>query len=280
MDEDPGDAGQLPGLPQQHALLEERGVAEVVGADADEGQPGVIDPGAVGAGRAVGLVRDDSVLPCAPVGRGLRPDGRIRVLHQPVERGGHLEAVLRLGCDRLEAFERGRQVLLDAPVEPVELRPPAHRHAHEDDLGDAFGMLLGVGEDQRRAPRPAHEQPFLDPEVLAQPLHVVDQVLRGVDRHVGGRVRGVRRGGAAAALVEAEPPVAVRIETAPPGVALAGTGPAVHDQGRLAGGVAELFPVDRVAVADLEHAEGAGFDRRVAVVLSHRGSLPIYLVRP
>ena len=37
-------------------------------------------------------------------------------------------------------------------------------------------MLLRVGQDQRRTPGAAEEQPPLDAEVLAQPFHVGDQV--------------------------------------------------------------------------------------------------------
>ena len=85
MDQDAGDTGQLPGLPQQHALVQKSAIAEVVRADADEGQAGVIDPGAIGAGRAVGLVGDDGVLPRTPVGRGLGPYRRIGILHEPVD---------------------------------------------------------------------------------------------------------------------------------------------------------------------------------------------------
>jgi hypothetical protein len=97
-----------------------------------------------------------------------------------------------------------------------------------------------------------HEQPLLDTEMLAEPLHVIDQVLRGVDRHVGGRIRGVGRGETAAALVEAEPPIAIWIETAPPGFPGAGTRSAVHGEGGFARGAAELQPVDRVTVTDVD----------------------------
>ena len=44
----------------------------------------------------------------------------------------------------------------------------------------ALGMRLGVSERERRAPGAAEHLPALDAEMLAQPLHVVDEMPGGV----------------------------------------------------------------------------------------------------
>ena len=64
------------------------------------------------------------------------------------------------------------------------------------------------------------QQPPVDAEVLAQQLHVRDQVRGRVVPHVGGRVAGVRPAPPAAALVEQDEPVALGVERPP----LAGRG--------------------------------------------------------
>ena len=66
-------------------------------------------------------------------------------------------------------------------------------------------VFLGVGERERRAPRPTENQPALDAEVFAQLLHVGDEM--------PGRVVDEARVGAAApasALVEHHDPVTPR----------------------------------------------------------------------
>src|ERR1700683_2540772 len=98
-------------------------------------------------------------------------------------------------------------------------------------------MGLGVGQAQRAAPRGADQQPALDAHVLPQLLHVGDATLRGVEAHVRRRVARQRGAAAAAALVEQDDPVTVRVED----LALTGTAArtwaAVHDQRGPASGV-------------------------------------------
>src|SRR5215469_7402674 len=81
VDQDAGDAGQLAGLADQHAVLEETVVREVVRADAHEGQLRVVGPVAVCAGGSASFLRDDRILPGRPLGRGPRPDPDVGVLH-------------------------------------------------------------------------------------------------------------------------------------------------------------------------------------------------------
>jgi rhodanese-related sulfurtransferase len=58
-------------------------------------------------------------------------------------------------------------------------------------------MRLGIGERERRAPGAAEHLPALDVEMLAELLDVVDEMPGGVFVDAG-----MRRGAAAAALVE------------------------------------------------------------------------------
>jgi hypothetical protein len=111
---------------------------------------------------------------------------------------------------------------------------------------------LGVGEDERRAPRAALQQPPLDSEVLAQELHVPEQVLGRVHAHVGGRIARVGRAPSAAALVEDDDAVAVGVEPTAVAPHQPRPRPAVHDRGRLPVGVATGLPVDVVPVADVQ----------------------------
>jgi hypothetical protein len=99
--------------------------------------------------------------------------------------------------------------------------------------------------------------------VLAQQLHVGDQVVRGVGGQVGGRVARVRAAAAAVALVEQDDPVALRVERAPLAVAAPRAGAAVHDERGLAFRVAADLPVDEVAVADVEQAVVVRLDRGI-----------------
>ena len=79
-------------------------------------------------------------------------DLRVGVLHAPRVGGDEVAVGLGLRHARAEALPRLGEEPPDAPVEPVDLRAPGRRHAHEHDLRDALGMALGVGE--RRASSP------------------------------------------------------------------------------------------------------------------------------
>jgi len=105
------------------------------------------------------------------------------------------------------------------------------------------------------------EQPALDPEVLAQLLHVPEQMGRGVVAHVGRRVARVRSAATASALIEQHDPEALRVEHRACTGRAAGAGATVDDEGDLAARVAADLPVDEVAVTGIEHAVVVGLDR-------------------
>jgi hypothetical protein len=74
-------------------------------------------------------------------------------------------------------------------------------------LGDSLGVALSVGEDQRRAPGAAVKEPALDAQVLAQPLHVGDEVVCGVVIEADSRVGGMRTALTTATLIEQDDPI-------------------------------------------------------------------------
>jgi hypothetical protein len=86
-------------------------------------------------------------------------------------------------------------------------------------------------EDQGRAPGAAVEQPTGDPEVLPQPFHVDDRMVRRVDARVRCRIARVRPTSPATALVEENDPVALLIEEALTPGSGTRTRAAMHNQG-------------------------------------------------
>jgi hypothetical protein len=154
---------------------------------------------------------------------------------------------LRLGEEGANAVE-----------EPVDLAFAAQEDAAQHQAGAALGMGLGIGERQGRAPRTAEHQPALNPKLASQRFHVGDQVRGGV---VGKFA--VRRGAAAAALVEQDDPVTRRVKKSSLVGRGAGSGAAVHEQHRNTLGVAGGFPVDAVDAWRFQHAAGVGGDGRV-----------------
>src|SRR5262249_49089368 len=96
--------------------------------------------------------------------------------------------------------------------------------------------------------------PPLDFEMLAQQLHVADQVLRGVDAHVGRGIARVRGALPIAALVELHNQVAIGIEVAPATRSETGAGAPVDYQRGFAVRIAAGLPVDEVVITDFEQA--------------------------
>src|SRR5690606_29091907 len=100
----------------------------------------------------------------------------------------------------------------------------------QHDPADPLRVTLGVGEDQRGTPRTAVEQPAFDTEMFTQSLHIGDQMVGGVVRHIGRWERGVRPALTAAALIEQHDPEKVRVERPARSSAAASTGAAVYDE--------------------------------------------------
>ncbi len=114
-------------------------------------------------------------------------------------------------------------------------------------------MSFRVGESQRGAPRSAEYEPPLDSEMLAQFLHVFDEMPRGVVHEAG-----VGPALAAATLVEQDDAIALGIEEAAHLGIGAAAGTAVNKHGRLAPRIAALLVVDLVDFRDSQEAGAIG----------------------
>ena len=108
-------------------------------------------------------------------------------------------------------------------------------------------------------------------EMDPQPFHVGDEVVGRVSREVDGGIIGERPAPPAHPLIEQHDPVAGGVEGSPGAWAAAGAGTPVHHQGRLSGRVAACLPVDKVAVADIEHARLLRLNRRIPHVHADNG---------
>src|SRR5262249_46009668 len=69
-----------------------------------------------------------------------------------------------------------RRQLAQAIEKPIYLRLPAKEDAAECKSANAIGMELGISDGERRAPGATEHGPFVDPEMLTQPLDVGHQV--------------------------------------------------------------------------------------------------------
>src|SRR4051812_16517718 len=61
-------------------------------------------------------------------------------------------------------------------VEPLQLLLSDEEYAPQNELGHRLWMLLRIGQGQSAAPRAAEHLPFFDVQMLAQRLHIIDEV--------------------------------------------------------------------------------------------------------
>ena len=144
------------------------------------------------------------------------------------------------------------------PVEPVEFGLAQQEDAAEHQFPHAFGVLLSIGERQRRAPGAAEDLPTIDADLAAQLLHVVDEM--------PGRIlvqAGVRRRASAAALVEQDDAVARRVVIAAHGRIAATAGSAMHDEHGFAVALAALLVIEIMAARNSQPAVAVGLDRGI-----------------
>src|SRR5262249_40839075 len=130
---------------------------------------------------------------------------------------------------------------------PGDLLGPDEEDAADDDAPRAVRVSLRVSEPERASPGAPEDHPALDPELLAQALHVADEVPGGVVLE-----RGVGPALARAPLVEEPDPVRGGAEEAPrqrPGPA---AGPAVNEDDGHPVGIPALLVVELVDRRDLE----------------------------
>ncbi|TXL72275.1 DUF3987 domain-containing protein [Vineibacter terrae] len=237
------------------AFGQEHPVDEVVGLDARQCQR---EAAGLGLQRALGgrIQRRAGGLVAAPGAGGRLVPGGVGVDQPPVvvaqnvaTLGGRQvpdEIAPRLGEHGAHALE-----------EPLHLLVAPQEDAAQDEAEAAVGIVLAIGKRQRRAPGAAEHQPLPHAQVLAQLLEVVDQVRRRVVGDVAQR-----QGAPGAALVEDDDAIEGWIEEAAMHRRRAGAGAAVQEHDGHAVGIAALFPVERMAAVDRQHAAGVGDDVR------------------
>ncbi len=220
--------GDASDVGEQVVFRHEHVVDEVMGLQPGQGQgppPGPATPAAVMQGRTGGFE--------------LAPDLGRRTVNVRV---GVVQAFVVGGQD-VAPFVFGQISREPAPgfgvhpfhvvEEPVDLRLTAEKDAAQREAPAAVRMGDAVGQRQGRPPGAAEHEPFVDVELAAQGLHVVDQVL-------GRVVAGLAEGGGApgAALVEHDDAVMIGVEE--PAVRRVGAGPrpAVQKDHRHAGRIA------------------------------------------
>ena len=132
-------------------------------------------------------------------------------------------------------------------VEPVEVALSAEEYAAQHHRCHPARMRLGVEQAQGCAPGAAEQHPLFDAEIFADFLHVGDEVAGGVLAQFAMWLRA-----AAAALVEGDDAVQLRVEEAA-GVAVAGrAGAAMDEDHRNAGRIAGFVEIQLVQARDLE----------------------------
>ena len=169
------------------------------------------------------------------------------------------EKVVALGFGQ-EAGKRAprfRKDLSHAAQEPVELRWPREKDPAQHQSQAAIRVRFGVGERQRRAPRAAEDRPPFDPQVLAQPLEIGDEVRRAVVLKLGGR-----HGTPGAALIEQDHAPESGVEKAAVVRQAAAARPAVQEHDRHTLRIAACLPVELVQTANGEHAVRVRLDLR------------------
>ena len=137
-------------------------------------------------------------------------------------------------------------------VVPVELASAQGEDAAQHQSEDPLRVALGVGESQGGSPRPAEDEPALHAQVLAQCLHVRDQVPGGVHRQIRPRLPGMGQGASAPALVEQNNAVALGVEDSAMVRRAASARPPVDEYRRDSLRVAARLPVHHLAVTDIE----------------------------
>src|SRR5262245_49145813 len=204
-----GDRTQAPRVGDELVVdMEEAAIDEVVAFDAGEGE-GIVVLGEAAHPVGVGQKRKRLALPGAPGPRGLELNFGVVVGQSPVIGRDHV-APLALGNHAGVIGEGlGENPATAFLVEPFELGAAQGEDASEHKLGHALRVGLGVSERERRTPRAAEHLPAFDPEMLAQPLDIVNEMPRRVLVE-----RGMRRRTSAATLIVEDDAISARVMVA------------------------------------------------------------------
>ena len=184
-------------------------------------------------------------------------------VEQPVVRGHEIAVALHFWYASPEAGPLRREEPADLVGEPVHVGAPGVGDREQDHRGHPLRVPLGVGQGERDAPRSAPHEPAPDAEVCPERLDVADEMVCRVRREVRRPVAGMRQASSTAALVELDDAIARRVEPATSSRRAPAARAAVERHRRRAVRVAGGLPVDRLAIADVEHARRVRLDRRV-----------------
>ena len=157
---------------------------------------------------------------------------------------------MKFGAHRAEARAEG----------PVEFCPRAEKHRPQRHAEHPFGMRLGIGQREGRAPRAPDDQPAVDAQMFTYPLHVGKQMPGRV-----GLPTVPRRAAPRAALIEEDRPEVARIEQRALRRLAAAARPAVKEHGWHPVRAAYRLDIELVPVAHRQH-----FDRRRGVGVVER----------
>lgn len=173
-----------------------------------------------------------------------RPPARLPACRSPAAR--LLERIPLLGEDAPDALG-----------DPVDLVTTRRCHRHERERPHPPGVLLRVGEGERRSPRDPGDNPLLDAEGDANGFDVGDQLLSRVSVKLIEHLQHVGRAVSAPALVDADQTVALKVEVrAVPAATKRTPGPTVEPERGHAVRRPGLLPVDRCTAGDLEVTGG------------------------
>ena len=149
-------------------------------------------------------------------------------------------------------------------VEPADLAPSQREDAADDEFRHPLRMGFGIGQRQRRSPGATHHLPALDFQVLAEHLHVGDQVPCGVLCQLR-----MRRRLAAAALVEQDDAIGRRIMCLAQEGRDAAARPAMQHHGGLALRVSAFLEMEFMEWRDTQPAAVEGWEVGIECVAVH-----------
>ena len=195
-------------------------------------------------------------------GAGIEDFGRAVAREQTLVIGGDGVGLFPLGQQSGEFRPLlGPELARAAAIEPIQLGLRGQKHAAQHQTADPVRMRLRIDQRQRRAPTATKGDPFVDPEQCAQPFDIGHQM---PGRVILNRGRGPRP--SAAALIEQNHPIHLRIEIPPHRRAATATGAAMQDDHRNPIGIAALLHIDTMPIAHIDHPLIERFDRRVQIL--------------